>query len=93
MSNTVAFSGIHSVGFLKDAEGTRETITVDIPAHRSMANADDAPTRRTLPSGRNRSTESTSTKYTIAPAILDSIAARGRPRTSDRLIIVIVPPS
>ncbi len=93
MSNTVAFSGINSVGTLKDAEGTPETITVDIPTHRSMADADDAPMRRTLPSGRNCSTESTSTEYTVAPAILDSIAARGRPRSSDRLIIVIVAPS
>jgi hypothetical protein len=93
MSNTMAFSGIHSVGILKDAEGTPETITIDIPAHRSMANADDVPTRRTLPSGRNRITKSTSTEYTITPAILDSITARGRPRTSNWLIIVIVPPS
>jgi hypothetical protein len=30
MSNTVAFSGIHSVGILKDAEDTPETITVNI---------------------------------------------------------------
>jgi hypothetical protein len=93
MSNTVVFSGICSVGTLKDAEGTPETITVDIPTHRLMADAGNAPTRRTLSSGRNRSTESTPTEYTIAPAILDSIAARGRPRSSDQLIIVIVVPS
>jgi hypothetical protein len=92
MSNTMAFSGIHSMGILKDAEGMPETITIDIPAHRSTANADDMPMHRTLPSGRNCSTESTSMEYTIAPAILDNIVARGRPRTSDRLIIVIVAP-
>ncbi len=92
MSNTVAFSSIHSMGILKDAEGMPETITIDIPTHRSTANADDAPTRCTLPLGRNRSTESTSTGYTIALAILDSIVARGRPRTSDQLFIVIVAP-
>ncbi len=80
------------MGILKDAEGTPETITVDIPMHRTTADADDAPMRRTLPSGRNRSTESTSTEYTVAPSILDSITARGRLRCSDRLIIVIVAP-
>ncbi len=92
MSNTVAFSGIHSVGILKDVEGTPETITADIPTHRSTADVDDAPTRRTLPSGRNRSTESMSMEYTVAPAILDSIVERGRPRSSDQLIIIIVAP-
>jgi hypothetical protein len=92
MSNTVAFSGNHSMGTLKDGEGTPETITIDIPTHRMMADMDDAPTRRTLPSGRNRSTKSTSTEYTVAPAILDSTMARGRPRSSDRLIIVIIAP-
>jgi hypothetical protein len=90
--NTVAFSGIHSVGILNDAEGTPETITINIPTHRSMANAGDAPTCHTLLSGRNRSTESMSTEYTIAPTILDSIAARGRPMTSDWLIIIILKP-
>jgi hypothetical protein len=93
MSNTVTFSGIHSVGILKDAEGMPETITINIPTHRLTADADSAPTRRTLLSGRNCSTESMSMEYTVAPAILDSIAARGRPRSSDRLIIVIVAPS
>jgi hypothetical protein len=90
MSNTVAFSVIHSMGILNYAEGMPETITINIPMHRLMADTDNAPTCCTLPSGRNCSAESTSTEYTIAPAILDSIEARGRPRSSDRLIIVIV---
>jgi hypothetical protein len=90
MLNTMAFSGIHSVRILKDAEGTPETIAVDIPTHHLTADVDNAPMRRTLPSGQNCSTESTSTEYTIAHAILDSVAARGRLRTSDRLIIIIV---
>jgi hypothetical protein len=90
MLNTVAFYGIHSVGILKDAEGMLETIIVDIPTHRLTADADNAPMCHTLPSGQNHSTESTSTEYTVAPAILDSITARDRPRTSDLLIIVIV---
>jgi hypothetical protein len=76
MSSTVAFSGIHSIGILKDAEGTPETITADIPTHCLTANVADAPTRRTLPSGRNCSTESRSTEYTVVPAILNSIAVR-----------------
>jgi hypothetical protein len=89
MSNTVAFSGIRSMGILKDAKCMPETIAIDIPMHHLMADADNAPTRCTLLSVQNRSTESTSTEYTVAPAILDSIAARGRPRTSNRLIILI----
>jgi hypothetical protein len=36
MSNTVAFSSIHSMEILKDAKGTPETITVIIPMHRAV---------------------------------------------------------
>jgi hypothetical protein len=70
-----------------------ETITVGIPTHRLTAIVDDAPTCRTLPLGRNRSTESTLMEYTVTLTILDSIVARCRPRTSNRLIIIIVAPS
>jgi hypothetical protein len=37
MPNTVAFSGVHSMGTLKDEEGMPETITINIPTHCSMA--------------------------------------------------------
>jgi hypothetical protein len=69
-----------------------ETIIVDIPMHCLTTDADDAPTCRTLPLGQNRSTGSMSTEYTVAPAILNSIMARG-PRSSNWLIIIIVAPS
>ncbi len=56
MLNTVAFSGIHSVGILKDAKSTPKTITINIPMHRLMADADNAPMHPTLSLGRNCST-------------------------------------